>query len=56
MGSGAAAHRADPDPDLTGRERVRRATAQLRERLATHVLEAVGETGMTLPVEEPSAA
>ncbi|MBO1766342.1 lysophospholipid acyltransferase family protein [Allobranchiibius sp. GilTou73] len=46
----------ETDPDVTGRERLRLATALIRERLATHVLESLAETGMTLPVGERDAA
>ncbi len=46
----------DVDRSVPGRERLRLATAEIRERLAAHVLDALSETGMTLPDTELSAA
>lgn len=40
-----------PDLSLPGRARLRAATGQLRDHLATHVRQASGELGMSLPVD-----
>lgn len=46
----------EADRGVPGRERLRLATALIRERLADHVRESLAETGMTLPAGERDAA